>query len=85
MQRDLSQLFCPKSIAVIGASEDAGKLGAIVLKNIIISGFKGKIYPVNPKIEEFSGLKFYPNVGCLPEVPDLAVVAIPAAMWNFSR
>lgn len=70
-------MFCPKSIAVIGASEDPEKVGAIVLKNIIVSGFKGKIYPINPKIKEFSGLKFYPNVGSLPEVPDLAVIAIP--------
>jgi len=77
MERDLNGLFCPKSIAVIGVSKDPEKVGAITLKNIIVSGFKGKIYPVNPNITEFGGLKFYPNVGSLPEVPDLAVIAIP--------
>jgi acetyltransferase len=78
MSGDLKQLFCPKSIAVIGASRDPGKVGAIALKNIIVSGFKGKIYPINPNIEEFGGLKFYPNVAGVPEVVDLAVVAVPA-------
>ena len=67
-------------MAVIGASKDPSKVGSITLKNIIVSGYKGTIYPVNPNIEEFGGLKFYPNVASLPEVPDLAVIAIPVGV-----
>lgn len=80
MTRDLTGLFSPKSLAIIGASENPEKVGSITLKNIILSGFKGKIYPVNPNVSDISGLKFYPNVASLPEVPDLAIVAIPSSV-----
>lgn len=82
MSRDLSSLFSPKSIAIIGASESPEKVGAIVLKNIIISGYKGTIYPVNPNITSLGNLKFYPDLNSLPQIPDLVVVAVPAAIVN---
>ncbi len=47
-QKDLTSLFNPNSVAIVGASQEPQKLGAIVLKNIIESGFSGKIYPINP-------------------------------------
>ena len=78
MTRDLHGLFSPRSVAIIGASKYPEKVGAIVLKNILDSGFKGDIYPVNPKETVISGKKCYPNVDSLPEVPDLAVLAIPS-------
>lgn len=78
MTKDLTALFSPKSVCVIGASRDPGKVGAIVLKNIIDSGFKGKIYPVNPNTGELDDLNCFKDVASLPEVPDLAVIAIPA-------
>jgi acetyltransferase len=80
MTRDLTGLFSPKSLAIIGASENPEKVGSITLKNIILSGFKGKIYPINPKVTDVGGLKFYPNVASLPEVPDLAVIAVPSSV-----
>lgn len=79
MPKDLRGLFSPRSVTVIGASKSSGKVGAIVLKNILDSGFKGAVYPVNPKETEITGLKCFPNVDSLPEVPDLAVFAIPSA------
>lgn len=82
MAKDLSGLFSPKSVTVIGASNLPEKVGAIVLKNIIDSGYQGAIYPVNPNETEVAALKCYPNVEALPEVPDLAVFAIPAAIVN---
>lgn len=82
MAKDLSGLFSPKSVAIVGASSLPQKVGAIVLKNIVESGFKGTIYPVNPNEQEVSGLKCYPTVDSLPEIPDLAVFAIPAAIVN---
>lgn len=78
MPKDLSELFSPHSVAIIGASKYPEKVGAIVLKNILDSGFKGDVYPVNPKETEIAGLKCYPNVDSLPDIPDLAVFAIPS-------
>jgi acetate---CoA ligase (ADP-forming) len=78
MTRDLRGLFSPRSVAIIGASKYPEKVGAIVLKNIFDSGFKGDIYPVNPKEVVISGKKCYPNVDSLPDIPDLAIFAIPS-------
>lgn len=76
---DLTHLFNPTSIAVIGASASAKKLGAIVIRNIIDSGYQGKVFPINPNESVIQDLPCYPNLGSVPELPDLAVVAIPAA------
>lgn len=79
MARDLTSLFSPKSICIIGASRTPGKVGAIVLKNIIDSGFTGTIYPVNPNIDELDDLDCFKDVASLPQIPDLAVIAIPVS------
>lgn len=79
MSRNLSALFCPKSVAIIGASNTPNKVGAIILKNIINSKFTGNIYPVNPGLETVQDLKCYKDMAELPEIPDLAIIAIPAA------
>lgn len=75
---DLSTFFHPKSIAIIGASRDPQKVGGIVVKNILESGYDGLILPVNPKAESIFDLKCYPDYTSLTQTPDLAVVAIPA-------
>ena len=75
----LEAFFEPTSIAVIGASRKKGKVGNEVLKNIIESGFKGKIFPVNPKAEEILGQKCYSSVLNIPDEIDLGVIIIPAA------
>ena len=71
------QLMNPRSIVVIGASNDTTKPGGKILKNIIDGGFKGPLMVVNPKESEIQGIKCYNNVGELPEV-DLAILAIAA-------
>ncbi|PIS15519.1 hypothetical protein COT62_03245 [Candidatus Roizmanbacteria bacterium CG09_land_8_20_14_0_10_41_9] len=76
--RDLRNFFCPRSVAIIGASRSPEKVGAIVLKNIIDSKFKGNIYPINPNAQSINALPCYPDIHSLPEVPDLAIIAIPA-------
>ncbi len=73
-------LFRPKSIAVVGASRHPGKIGYEVLKNLINYGFKGKIYPVNPKADEILGLKTYPKVSSIPDEVDMIVVSVPAKL-----
>ena len=78
--RNLTSFFYPKSVAVVGASRDPQKLGAIVLKSIIESGFSGGIYPVNPNADNLQDLTTYKDVHSLPDEVELAIVAIPAAI-----
>ena len=73
-------LFLPRSIAVIGASGDPLKPGGRVFKTIFDHGYKGILRPVNPKASEILGVPVCPSIAALPETPDLAIVAIPAAM-----
>ena len=80
MVKDLTSFFNPKSVAVIGASRNARKVGAVILKNIIKSKFKGKVYPVNPQARKINGLKCFPDITSLPMAPDLAIVAVPAPL-----
>jgi len=74
----LDAVFKPKSIAVIGASPTAGKIGYDVLYNLIHAGFTGNIYPVNPKADQILGLKVYKQLSDISPTPDLAVIIIPA-------
>ncbi len=74
----LEKMFYPEAVAVIGASADPRKLGHVVLKNIVEGGFKGKIYPINPKGGEILGLKVYKSVLEVPGEIDLAVIIVPA-------
>ena len=75
---DLTSLMRPKSVAVIGASNTPGKIGYAVVRNMISSGFKGSIYPINPKETEIAGLKAYPTVVDIGEPVDVAVMCVPA-------
>lgn len=77
--RNLDQLFAPRSVAVIGASAKPHSVGATVLRNVIAGGFKGAVYPVNPKYDSLCGLTAYPGVKALPEAPGLAIICTPAA------
>jgi acetyltransferase len=74
----LDNFFKPDSVAVIGASREAGKVGYDVVKNLIENGFQGQIYPINPKADEILGLKVYHNVTAVPDHIGLAVMIIPS-------
>jgi len=69
--------FKPNGVAIIGASQSPGKLGYTVLANVIEAGYKGNIYPINPKASQIYNLKAYPSLMDVPETPDLAVMVIP--------
>jgi acetate---CoA ligase (ADP-forming) len=71
------QLLDPKSIAVIGGSEDTGKPGGKVLKNLLDHKYKGNLYVANPKADRVQGIKSYRDLNDLPDA-DLAILAIPA-------
>ena len=78
--KDLSAVFKPKGIAVVGASSKPGKVGYQILKNIIDCGYEGNIYPVNPKDEEVLGKKAYKTVEEIPGEVDTAIISIPAPL-----
>lgn len=77
--RNLDALFKPGSIALIGASNEAAKVGRVIADNLFNGGFAGPIMPVNPHHPVVRGVITYPDVASLPRCPDLAVVATPAA------
>ena len=76
----LDSLFRPKSVAVIGASSKELHIGNRVIKNLLDFGFKGSIYPVNPKADEIRGIKAYKSIMEVPEKDGIDVVhmVIPA-------
>ena len=74
----MKRIMEPKAIAVIGASNESGKIGNSVMKNIVNGGYKGKLFPVHPKAEEILGIKAYKSVKDIPDEVDVAVFAIPA-------
>lgn len=76
----MNTLFNPKSVAVIGASENEAKLGFHVMKSLTKGGFPGKIIPINPGSKEIMGLKTFPSITELPYDIDLAIVVLPAKM-----
>jgi len=79
MRTDLARFFSPRSIAIIGASQDVVSISGQPLKHLLAHQYAGKLYPVNPKYKDVLGVKCYPSVGELPETPDLALVLINAA------
>lgn len=74
---DMSAVLEPQSIAVIGASTDPTKTGHVLYKNILVNGFAGKVYPINPNADEILGQKAYPNILAVPEDIDLVFFLLP--------
>ncbi|MGZ5502940.1 MAG: acetate--CoA ligase family protein [Halobacteriota archaeon] len=72
----MDDFFFPRSIAVIGASRELGKVGYSVLKNLMDANFQGELVPVNPNADEVLGLKAYPKV----KKVDLAIIVVPASI-----
>lgn len=72
-------LLEPTSIAIIGASDEPTKIGHYILSNILTQGYKGKVYPINPKHPEIMGVKAYASVADVPSSIDMAIVVTPAS------
>jgi acyl-CoA synthetase (NDP forming) len=70
--------FCPKSVAVVGVSADENAFGTMYLRALLKFGFKGKLYPVNPRLDSLLGLKVYPSLDDIPDHINLVVVSVPA-------
>ena len=74
----LGLFFDPKSIAVVGASREKGKVGYEILKNMVDAEFAGDIFPVNPKADTVEGLKCYRDLDSIGSSPDLVIIVIPS-------
>jgi acetyl coenzyme A synthetase (ADP forming)-like protein len=74
----MNRIMQPASVAVIGASDSAGKIGNSVMKNLIDGGYAGEIYPINPKADEILGKKAFKSVKDIPGDVDVAIFAVPA-------
>ena len=78
----LEKLFNPKSIAIVGASDEDGKVGTAITNNILNLGFEGKVFLVNPKHEKLLNQDCYPRLEAIREPVDLAIIVIPAKFVN---
>ena len=78
----LVPFFTPNGVAVVGASRDSGKLSYGVVRNLAdpLHGYRGPIYPINPKAGEILGLRCYPGIAEVPDPVELAILIIPAAL-----
>jgi acetate---CoA ligase (ADP-forming) len=75
---DLTALFAPRSVAVLGVSRNPAKLGYSLLRNVLEGGFDGAVHPVNPSGEPILGVPTVRTIAALPEAVDLALVSLPA-------
>ena len=76
-KNDIRAVLEPRSIAVIGASTDPTKTGHVLLKNILVNGFPGKVYAINPTAKEILGVKAYPNILAVPDDIDMVFFLLP--------
>jgi acyl-CoA synthetase (NDP forming) len=74
---EVAQLMAPRSVAVIGASEDQGKFGGRLYRMLLKHGYAGTVYPINPNRKELFGLNAYPDIRATPMPAELAVMAVP--------
>ncbi|UCG62872.1 MAG: acetate--CoA ligase family protein [Candidatus Zixiibacteriota bacterium] len=77
MRHQLDAIFKPRSVAVIGATSSAGKIGRETLHNILLAEFNGKVFPVNPKAQVIHSIKAYSTILDVPDAVDLAIVIVP--------
>src|SRR5207247_881941 len=77
MDRSLSAILRPRSIAVVGASRHPQSIGREILHNLVRSGFTGPIFPVNPNAASVHSIKCYPSLREIPDPVDLAVIVVP--------
>jgi len=74
----MEAIFNPRSVAVVGASDNPGKLGSHVMRSLTEGKYPGRIYPVNPGKDEILGIKTYPSLSQIPDVVDLSIIVLPA-------
>lgn len=76
----LEKLFRPRSIAILGASNDTSRISGRALHYLLRAGYQGEVYPVNNKRDEVQGLKAYAGLDQVPHTPDMALICLPSAL-----
>jgi acetyl coenzyme A synthetase (ADP forming)-like protein len=76
----LESFFNPKSVAIVGASRQKGKVGYEILVNMLHGGYTGKIFPINPNADSIEGLKCFPDLKSIGQTPDLVIIIVPAKL-----
>jgi len=76
MKHHLQPLLNPRSVTIVGASAQTDSVGEWSLKNLLKGGYKGNIYPVNPRYKELQGIRCYESLSDLPEVPELVIFSV---------
>ena len=76
----IEPLFCPASIAIIGATNRPNRVGRAVMRNLIQGEFQGVLYPVHPKLKSIYGVKAYPTLTAIQDPVDLAVISFPGGL-----
>ena len=76
----LTPLFCPRSVAIVGASDDPARISGRALRYLLDGGFQGEILPVNPMRPAVQGVKAYASIAELPQVPDVAIIAVSSRL-----
>lgn len=81
-----TRFYSPKSIAIVGATDDTRRFGGRLMRQVSKFGYAGRILPVNPRLTELNGLKCYPGISALPETPDhVGVVIAPDRVIDVLR
>src|SRR5258708_23485554 len=75
---DLTRMIAPASVALVGATEDVSRFGGRCLQRMMEFGYRGRIFPVNPKHREIRGLACYPSLGDIREAPDHVGIVVRA-------
>ncbi len=75
---NFESFFNPKSVAMVGVSQHKGKVGYEILANMLAAGYEGEIFPVNPQADTIEGLRCYPDLLSIGQVPELVVIVVPA-------
>src|SRR6476660_9254260 len=76
--KQFDRLFNARAIAVVGVSEDPVRPGSQTVHTLLRNGYKGRIFPVNPKYPEFEGMKCYPSIAAIEDEIDVVVIGVPA-------
>lgn len=77
-ESSLRHLLAPRSIAIIGASDNPTRIGGRPLRYLLGAGYEGELFPVNPKRDTTQGVRSYPNIGAIDQPVDCAIVSVPA-------
>ena len=73
----MEKILSPKSIAIVGVSNDLQKVGSVLLRNLLEGGYNGKVYPINPKYTELQGRQVFPNILAVNDDIDLVCISLP--------